>query len=307
MHFNRLRALVAVIDHGSFSQAARSLGMSQPAVSQQIKALERALGTTLVERHGEPLRPTPAGHIAYRHARSILALWGELEEQIRELQEGAAGRLVLGASTVPATYILPALIGRFRERYPHVDVAMEVAASDTVRDWVLSGQVDMGAVGSRKEDDHLVHVPLGDDELLLIAPCNHPWTRRAPVSPRDLVDQPFVARVPASGTRSAAEAALRSWGIDPASLHVAIELGTTEAVVGAVEAGLGVSFVSRLAVQPALALGRVCTVPLDAPPIRRRFYLIYQRSREGNPLLRRFLQLLDAAGPFSGVASTGAV
>jgi len=294
MHFNRLRALVAVIEHGSFSRAARSLGMSQPAVSQQIKALETALGTTLIERHTEPLRTTPAGEIAYRHARSILALWAQLEAHIRELQQGAAGRLVLGASTVPATYILPALIARFREQYPHVDVAMEVAASATVREWVLSQQVDMGAVGAMKEDHRLIHVPLGDDELLLIAPCDHPWARGEPVSPRDLLSQPIVARVPESGTRAAAEAALRSWGIDPASLHVAIELGTTEAVVGAVEAGLGVSFVSRRAVQPALSLGRVCTVRLDAPPIRRRFYLIYHRSREGNPLLRRFVQLLGA-------------
>src|SRR5690606_28083736 len=162
-------------------------------------------------------------------------------------------------------------------------------------------------VGSRKEDDRLVHVPLGDDELLLIAPCNHPWTRRAPVSPRELADQPFVARVPESGTRTAAEAALRSWGIDPGSLHVAIELGTTEAVVAAVEAGLGVSFVSRWAVQPALALGRVCTVPVDARRICLRFYLIYHDNLEGKPLLRRFLQLTVSSRPFSGVASTGEV
>lgn len=297
MHLNRLRALIAVIEHGGFSQGARALGVSQPAISQQIKALETDLGATLIERHTDPVRPTEAGAIVYRQAKKMLQLWDEAVRDIRRLQDRSLGRLSFGASTIPATYLLPPLISRFREQHPRIDVSMEVADSAVVTAWVLEGRVDIGAVGAPPDDSRLVHTVLGEDELLPLAPVGHPWADGREVEPRLLTTQPLVQRERGSGTRRAMEEALEGWGIDPDAFAVAAELGSTEAVVAAVEAGLGISFVSKWAARPALTLGRVAAFRVKAPPVRRRFYLITRKSRRHDPLVAAFFELCAAAAP----------
>lgn len=294
MHLNRLRALVAVIELGGFSQAARHLGVSQPAVSQQIRALETALSTTLIRRQGEPVQATAAGRAVYSRAKQILALWEEAEQAVRDLAQQPSGRLILGASTVPATYLLPPLISRFRKAHPQVDLAVEVADSRRVREGILSGRIHLGVVGSHEPDPRLVYQPFAEDELVLIGPCSHPWSRREEVCPEELASEPFVLREEGSGTRCAMEEGLSEWGIDPGHLKVAAEVGSTEAVVAAVEAGLGISFVSRWAVTPALTLGRVRAIRVQAPPIRRRFYLVARPSLMDDPLVRAFWDLVES-------------
>lgn len=296
MHLNRLRALIAVIEHGGFSQGARALGVSQPAISQQIKALETDLGTTLIERHTDPIRASEAGVIAYRQAKKMLELWDEAVHEIRRLQDRSLGRLLLGASTIPATYLLPPLIFRFREEHPRIDVSMDVSDSAIVAAWVLEGRVDIGAVGTVVDDNRLVQTVLGDDELLPIAPAGHPWAGGT-VEPHLLPTQPLVQRERGSGTRRTMEQALEGWGIEPDAFSVAAELGSTEAVVAAVKAGLGISFVSKWAAKPALTLGRVATFRVKAPPVRRRFHLIVRKSRRHDPLVAAFFDLCATAAP----------
>lgn len=290
MHLNRLRALVRVVDCGSFSGAARSLNLTQPAVSQQVKALEDALGTPLLVRGADRVRPTVSGQLVYERARHILDMWDDLVRQVRGTDaDGEMTELVVGSSTVPATYVLGQVMYRFRCIRPSTQVTVQVGASADVWNWVRDDVVDVGVTGMfRSGMPGIDHRPLLRDTIVLIAPCSHPWAGRT-VSPAELQTVPFLWRADGSGTRRATEDAFLRWGIDPTTVPRAGELGSTEAVVSAVEAGLGLSFVSSLAVRPALALQRICTVEVEGPPIERQFYLIFKSAKVRDPLLASFL------------------
>lgn len=287
MHLNRLRTFVRVVDCASFSGAARTLDVSQSAVSQQVKALETALGATLLLRAPDQVRPTARGQLVYEHARRMLEQWEQLLDQL-ETAGAADGKLAVGSSTVPSAHVIGPVMYRFRRVRPAVEVSVQVGDSTDVWDWVQNDVVDIGVTGLLRSAPGIEHRPLIQDTIALIAPCSHPWAGRA-VAPAELQDAPFLWRERGSGTRQAAEDALRRWGVEPERVPKAGELGSTEAVVSAVEAGLGVSFVSSLAVRPALTLGRICSVEIDAPPIGRLFYLIYKSSRVHDPLLTAFV------------------
>lgn len=310
MHLNRLRAFVRVVECGSFSRAARSLGLTQPAVSQQIKSLEALLGTRLLVRGSDAVGLTPAGQRVLPYARRILQLWDALVDETRDEASGAlSGRLAVGASTVPAGYLLGDLIGRFRRRHPRIDVTVRVADSAGVVAWVQEDRVDCGATGMRVPVPGVDHVVFARERLSVITPPDHPWAGRT-VRPADLAAVPLVWRERGSGTRQAAEEALLRWGIDPRDIPVAAEVGSTEAVVGAVQAGLGLALISSLAAKTAMAAGRVGVARVDGPPAEREFYFIYKATRAGEPLLAAFLGFVrewaqDASGPARLGAVTG--
>lgn len=290
MHLNRLRTLIRVVDCASFSGAARSLNLTQPAVSQQIKALEDALGTTLLVRGADRVRPTTSGKLVYEQARRIVSLWDDVVRQVQVTgADNEAAELIVGSSTVPATYWLSQVMYRFRHVRPSTEVTVQVGDSAKVWEWVRDDLVDVGITGIfRSGMSDIDHHPLLRDTITLIAPCAHPWAGRT-VSPVELRTAPFLWRASGSGTRQAMEDAFIRWGIDPTSVPRAGELGSTEAVVSAVEAGLGLSFVSSLAVRPALALQRICAVEVESPPIERQFYLIHKSAKVGDPLLASFV------------------
>lgn len=287
IHFNRLRTFTRVVDCASFSGAARTLNLTQPAVSQQIKALEDALGTPLLIRSTEEVRPTPAGRLVYEQAVRIMQQWDELVEQVNEMTRNRR-ELVVGSSTVPATYVLGDVLYRFRENVPGTEVTVKVGDSTLVWDWVRDGVVDVGVTGTFRPVPGVQHRPIARDTIVLIAPCSHPWAGRT-IAPAELQHVPLLWRAAGSGTRQVVEEAFARWGIDPAAAPRAGELGSTEAVVSAVAAGVGLSFVSSFAAGPALTLNRVCTVEVEGDKLERQFYFIYKSSRAGEPLLASFL------------------
>jgi DNA-binding transcriptional LysR family regulator len=242
----QLRLLLALAEHGSVTAAARAEGVTQPALSQSLRALERKFGVALAKRAGRHLVLTGAAQTAVEYARRITRLTEEAESAMREIAGLKRGALNIGASTVPGTYLLPRLLGAFRARYPEIRLGLRIGDTRQVADWVGRGTVDFGVIGETHEDVGLSITPFRRDELVVIAPPDHPLARRRTIDAAALATEPLILRESGSSTRETLERALAAAGRAPTILF---ELGSTEAILHAVAAGLGASVVSELAVE----------------------------------------------------------
>lgn len=293
MNLSQLRAFVAVVEQKSFSAAARTLDVSQPAVTLQIQALEHQLGATLLERRYKRVSMTEAGLLVYPVALSILERWGELSEALAELHGTVGGRLVIAGSTTPAHYLLPRLVGDFKREHPDTTVLLEVADSQATVDRLLSGAADTAFVGEVPRERRVQCEEFATDAIVVVAPAGHALAGRKRKAPAEvLTREPLVFREKGSATRHVVEQHLTSLGLAPADLDVTLELGTSEAVVGAVESGLGIGIVSRFAAEKALALGTVAELKVETFPIRRLIYVCTVTKR---PLTRAAEAFLDFA------------
>jgi DNA-binding transcriptional LysR family regulator len=281
---HQLEVFAAVVAAGSFSGAARRLGLTQPAVSLQIRGLEEHFGTVLLDRFARGVRLTEAGQQVHAHTARILMLLQDLEAAVRGETDAPAGVLHLGCSTTPGDWLLPRLLTAFRERYPNVQLNVEVTDTAIVLDRLLRRQYDLGLVGGVGHTDRLEFVPFAADELLLIAPRDHPLASRAEVAPAELATYPFVFREEGSGTRAAAEQALERLGLP--RLPVATVLGSGEAVKQAVAAGVGLAFVSGATL--AAHEDDLVVLPFAASPIERRIYVAMERGRSAGRLTQAF-------------------
>lgn len=277
MNISQLKTFVAVVEHGSFSEAGRALGISQPAVTMQIQALESDIGATLLDRGYRKVELTEAGRVLLPRAQEVIRELEAARDSIDSLSDTVSGRLTIAASTTPGQYLLPRLLGRFRKINPAVGVTLRVYDSAEVVDRVEAGEADLGMTGAEVPGAKVAYEPHGTDELVLIAPADHPLAAGAPVRMTDLTSQPFIVREPGSGTRIAAEEAIRRAGVDPAELDVVMELGTNEAIVSAVEGGMGLGIVSRLVADKALKLGTVSLVSDAEFPLCRPLFLVLPR------------------------------
>ncbi len=265
--FRRLEAFLAVAETGSILGAARRLGRSQPSVTAQMRSLEGGLGAALLERGPGGSRLTEAGHRLAGHARPIRAALEAAADDVSGAR-APGGILRLTASTTIAGHVLPRVLGRFRARYAKVRVRLAVANSDAVLEDVRRGRADLGLVEGAPRARGLRLEPWIDDELLLTAPAS--W-RRDPVRAADLRGLPLLWREPGSGTRAVVERALRGAGWREPAAGAAVELGSTEAIKTAVEAGMGVAFLSRWSIRAELALGTLRTVAVEGVRIPRPF------------------------------------
>jgi DNA-binding transcriptional LysR family regulator len=277
LNINQLRAFVAVVDTGSFSAAARSLGLSQPAVTMQIQGLEGDLGVTLIDRRYRSSEPTEAGRALLPHARAVLAQLTEAREALDAAAGQVSGELALAASTTPGQYVLPRLIGTFLEEHPQVGVRVAVADTADVVVAVATGAAALGVTGARIDDAHVTFEAVGTDELVIVAPPGSPLAGRR-LTGADLVDEPFVVREEGSGTRAVLDDALRVAGLAADGQRIALELATNEALVNAVEGGLGIAGVSRWAADKAIALGTVVELDVAGFPVARPFYLVLPKG-----------------------------
>lgn len=295
MNLRALEAFCAVYREGSFTAAAARLGLSQPTVSSHVRNLEEELGASLFDRVGRRVQPTRAARLLFRHARRLLDASREMNEELDRFLHGLHGRLVAAASTIPGEYWLPSRIGRFHELYPEIAVTVEIRDSGAVVERVLDGRAELGVVGARLERDELVFRELAVDRLVLVAPPGQVWLTGRSVSLDALCQLPFVLREEGSGTRLMFERALAHRGLAP-ELHAVAELGSTTAVKEAVKAGVGVSVLSRLAVEDDLAAGRVQLLEMtDLPRLERAFFAVTHRSRAVSPLARAFLEFLHGS------------
>ncbi|MGN6697643.1 MAG: LysR substrate-binding domain-containing protein, partial [Thermomicrobiales bacterium] len=244
LDLHKLRVFAAVAEHEHYSRAADALRISQPALSVHVRDLERYFGVALFERAGRNVRLTDAGRLVQDYARRILALTVEMDEAVEDLRGLRAGQLRLGASTTIGEYLLPDALAAFRRQYPGVEVAVEIANTARIADRLRHGELHLGVIGEPLANPDLELTPYRDDELVLIVPPDHPWATQT-ITIADLGTAQFVVREAGSATREVAEAALNAAGVRRTE---ALELGGTEAVKGAVAAGLGVAFVSACAV-----------------------------------------------------------
>jgi DNA-binding transcriptional LysR family regulator len=295
MNINQLRAFIAVVDHGSFSEAARTTGLSQPAVTMQIQGLESDLGATLLERRYRKVELTEAGRALLPFARRVMSELDGARSEIERLSDTVGGHLELAVSTTPGQYILPRLLGSFLRAYPEVSVSLRVYDSADVVERVESGEAHLGMTGARIAGAKVEYEEMGTDRLLMICPVDTPLAGRPTVPLAEVAEHPFIVRETGSGTRMVFEQALCDGGVDPSELNVVMELGTSEAIVNAVEGGMGVGVVSHWMADKALSLGTVARVATPGFPVERPFYAVLPRgvrSRAASALVDHLRQEL---------------
>ena len=278
MNISQLRTFVTVTDAGSFSEAARQMGISQPAVTMQIQSLEADVGATLLDRRYRRIDLTEAGRVLLPYARRVLAEVEGAREQIAALSGTLTGRLVIAASTTPGVYVIPRLLGRFLRENPEVGVTITVRDTAGVVDEVESGRANFGVSGAMVKGAHVAFAPLGVDELVLICSAGSSLADRTSVATSELADVDWVMRESGSGTRQVTERFLAEQGIEATELRVIVELGTGEAMVSAVEGDLGVAMLSRHVAEKALTMGTVTRVDLDAPAVERTFFSVLPKT-----------------------------
>jgi DNA-binding transcriptional LysR family regulator len=227
----------------------------------------------------------------------MLALRVEAVQGLQQFLGQIAGTLTAGASTIPGEYVLPPLIGAFREKFPRVSIALQISDTRGIVEAVLEGRVELGMVGARPDQRALQAVELMPDELVVVVPPGHAWVGRKVVTVEDLRTEPLIVREPGSGSRDAVEGALEAAGLRPDGLRVVAEIGSTSAIKQAVKAGVGVSIMSRRAVEDESRSGLLGYVKIKDLPVTRHFYVVTHASRSRSPLCQAFLDFLLAARP----------
>ncbi|MFQ3535355.1 MAG: LysR family transcriptional regulator [Aggregatilineales bacterium] len=293
LHLNELEIFVAAAEQGSFSEAARFLHLSQPAVSQSIQSLERRFGVQLFSRQGRTARLSDSGKALLPLARELIAAARRVEESISSMSGTVAGHIHLGCSTATGKYIVPMRIAQFRAHYPAVRVDVQVCSRDVVVQQLLEEDVDF-VVSSRQLDHRdLEFVPFHTDEATLIVPTGHRWARNRHIYPDDLLDEALILREEGSGTYTALYTALRAHDIAPEMLNVVMTLGNAEAVALAVEEGLGVGFVSKFVAARSVALGRAVEVSVEGFDLRHTLYFVRNRRRPMTHSQRAFWEFMQ--------------
>jgi DNA-binding transcriptional LysR family regulator len=257
MDTRQLAAFCAVVERKSFSQAAERLGVTQPAVSLQIRSLEKRLGRKLLDRSGRRVEPTEAGLRLYRGAQRMLALEGQLVDELAAGEEGElTGALQIGASTGPAAIVVPLLLCEFQAANPRVSVSLTVADTQAVIDLVAERQLELGIVGAARRQRGVAFESFAEDEVVLVVPAGHRFAGRT-VGVDDLREERLIVMQEGGGVRQLLEDELRRTGHRLRDFDVRLELGLQESVRSAVVAGYGVTFLSRSAVESELAAGTV--------------------------------------------------
>jgi DNA-binding transcriptional LysR family regulator len=293
-----LEVFSKVAELGSFSRAAEALSLTQPTVSEHIRTLEEGLGVRLLDRLGRGAAVTPAGRLLLSYATRLLALHREALQTMAGYQGRMVGHLSVGASTIPGEYLLPAIIGRFKEKFPDISTTLLIGDSQAVVEWVLDGRAEIGVVGAKLGHRALEYRELLPDTVVVAVAASHPWRGRPEVPLEELRTQPLLIRERGSGTRAALEAALADRGLDLSSFTVVGEMGSTQAVKQAVKAGLGVSVISKRAVEEDCRHGLLWCVRLAEVVVARSFYSVLHRERTRSPLAEAFRLFVEAeAGP----------
>ncbi len=294
MDTRQLAAFCTVVERRSFSQAAERLGVTQPAVSLQIRALEKRIGTRLLDRSGRRVEPTEAGWRLYRGAQRMLALEDQLVSELAATAEGEiAGDLVLGASTGPAAIVVPVLLGEFQREHPDVRVFLTVSDTHTVIERVADRELELGIVGASRRHRGVRFEPFFSDQVILACPPGHRFAGRT-VTLDELREETLILMQEGAGVRQIVEDALRRLGVRLRDLDVRLELGLQESVRRAVEAGFGVTFISRTAVESELADGRLAEARVEGLDATRVISLASAAGRTRTRVAEEFVEFAKA-------------
>ncbi|MFD0959365.1 selenium metabolism-associated LysR family transcriptional regulator [Paenibacillus chungangensis] len=278
LNFHQLHIFYTVSERGSFSAAAQALHMTQPAVTMQVQSLEDYFGTKLLQRSTKRIELTEAGRALLPYARRSIDLIRDTDRAMSAFTKQLKGKLQLGASLTIAEYILPRLLGPFGAEYPHVSISLKVINTTQIVEEICNHQLNFGLIEAPVNHPDMHMEPVMSDELTLIVPCGHPLSEKETVTMDEVLKYPFILREQGSGTRQVMEQQLLERGFESTALNIVMELGSTGAVKSAVEAGLGVSFLSASSIKHEAALGLIKKVKVADVTFTRQFYSIYLKS-----------------------------
>lgn len=284
---------LVVCDTRSFSAAAERLHLTQPAVSMQMRNLQKSIGLTLFERNGQRIELTEAAERFIPRARELVTLARRTEEELQEMRGQVHGQLSLGTGTTVADYYLPRLMLAFSKAVPDVHLTIERYSHDEMLERLRTQQIDFGVTSRTIRERGLHLTRLWRDELVLVTPTRHPWARRSSVPLKELKDQPLILLGDGNNTRLALQQRLRKEGVELAELQILAELSDPIGVIGMVEASLGVTVLSRQIVQRYN--GRVRPLPVEGAEFARTIYLVENRQTSPSITARQFLKFVQAA------------
>jgi DNA-binding transcriptional LysR family regulator len=288
MDTRQLQAFCAVVEKKSFSQAAEQLGVTQPAVSLQVRALEERVGQTLLDRSGRRVEPTEAGERLYRSAQRMLALEEQLLEEVSADDGRIAGTLAIGASTGPGAHLVPLLLCEFQAQHSDLHVALSIWDTQTVIDKVAERQLELGVVGALRRHRSLEFEPLARDEIVLAVPPGHA-AAGGTITVDELKNETVIVMQEGAGVRQVVEEELRRAGLRLRGVEPKLELGLQESVKSAVAGGYGVSFISRTAIEGELAAERLAAAQVEGIEPARQIYIVRARGRSHTRAADAFL------------------
>ncbi|HUU51059.1 MAG TPA: selenium metabolism-associated LysR family transcriptional regulator [Nitrospinota bacterium] len=288
-----LEILSKIIELKSFSKAAEELYLTQPTISGHIIELEKRLGIKLLDRLGKEILPTKAGSLLYNYSKRILKLRAEAEQALEHFKSRFKGKLFIGGSTIPGVYILPSLIEQFNKKHPEISITLKLSDSKGTFKNVLEGTIEIGVIGARIKNNKIEYNKFFDDEIILICSKNHDWTKKDSISLNNLKKESFISRERGSGTRITMEKELQSHHININDFNVVAEMENNEAIKQGVKCGLGVSFISKRAVEDELIKGTLKKVKIRGVKIKRVFYIIRRKGKTLSPLCSLFFNFLS--------------
>ncbi len=294
MSDRRLKVFHTVARLLSFTKAAEALHMTQPAVTFQVRQLEEYFNTRLFDRTHNKVNLTPAGERVSEFAERIFDLYSEMENSVRDITGEISGALTIGASTTIAEYMLPALLGEFKNRYPDINLRLKVSNSEGIVSMVEHNVIDLGVVESPVSNKNLIVEVCHDDQLVVVAAPQHELVKRGgKVKATDIARYPFVSREEGSGTRDVITQYLIDQNVNPNEMNFCLELGSPEAIKGAVEAGMGITIISRSIINKELKLNTLCELQLD-PPLSRPFSFVRQRQKFRVTVMEELLEFAQS-------------
>ncbi|MEH7385134.1 LysR family transcriptional regulator [Bacillus sp. JJ1521] len=286
----QLQVFISVVENKNFSRAADKLHMTQPAVSQYIRTFEDNLGVRLLDRTNKYVRVTKAGEIVYHHAKEIVALYTRMGSLLDDLTNQVKGPLTIGASYTYGEYVLPHVIAKMKKQYPDIQPTVTIGNTEKIAELVGNHQLDVGIIeGQIKKDNQMGIQDFAEDHMVFIVSTKHPLSlQNVKVTKEELDNQTWILREEGSGTREAGENVFNQLQISPKNI---MTFGSTQAIKEAVEAGLGISFLSKLVVQKELKQGTLKIVELPGLPFTRKFSII-TNSPFQTKALKEFIALL---------------
>lgn len=290
-----LLVFVTVVEKESFSRAAEALHMTQPAVSQYIQVLENTYGVKLLDRNNKFVRLNKAGEIVYFHAKEILGLYTKMQVLMDDLTNRASGSLSIGASYTFGEYVLPHFIAKLHHEFPLIRPSIVIGNTRKIADLVLRHQLDIGIIEGNLESTQLKIDPFADDQMVVVVSAHHRLARlEGEVEASELEKETWLVREVGSGTREATERIIRELSIAPKEM---MEFGSTQLIKESVESGLGISFLSHLAIRKELSLGLLKIVRVKGTPLKRDFSIVLQSAFQ-TKALEVFVKILRESKGF---------
>lgn len=294
MEFNHLESFISVVKHNSFSLAAKELFITQPTVSNNIQSLEKELNTTLLDRTSKNIRLTDSGKLFYKYAVELINMRAKAKHSIMEHSKTIEGEIEISASSIPEQYILPYIIRDFTHSYPDVTFTVNHKNSKDVVDEILDGKLHYGIVGAKYSSDILEYIDFYEDELLLGVANNenYPWPNDTLLDLEVLYSEKLILRKSGSGTRRLIEQKLNKVGISLGDLNVISYIDSNEMIKQMLQLGLGVSFISKIAVQNEVELNKIKTLRINGLTLKRSFYFVYNKNMTLSPVVEAFKDFL---------------